>query len=282
MITLDKIRYSYPKGVEALSGVSARIGSGIHLLLGENGAGKTTLLHLIAGLLIPQDGTCSIDGVETCKRFPQTMARLFFLPDDMNLGRRSVDDLVACHAPFYPTFSRELLDECLGRFGLSADVPLRDMSFGNRRKCCLSYALALRTSVLLLDEPANGLDIESKRELQTLLASSVNEDQTVIISTHTVQDLKNLYDGVIVMNHGHIQLAETVGYISDRLAFALSATRRDDALYSEREADGWHLLMANDGSVESDVDFRLLYAALHGDKAADVLNCLCNDEKYGK
>ena len=90
MITFNDLSYHYPKGPEALSGVTATIPPGLHLLMGENGAGKTTLLHIIAGLLYPTAGSVEVNGFSPRQREPKFLNDIFFLGDEMNLPGGSV------------------------------------------------------------------------------------------------------------------------------------------------------------------------------------------------
>lgn len=146
---------------------------------------------------------------------------------------------------------------------------------GSRQKATVAYALALRTEVLLLDEPATGLDIDSKQMLQKMIAASVDESQTVIVSTHNIADLERLYDGVIVLNRGRLMLAATVDDVLSRVAFVRSARRPDGALYCEEGLGGCQAIVgAGAGVPESDIDFRLLYAALHQPDCSELLKML--------
>ncbi len=92
---------------------------------------------------------------------------------------------------FYPRFDSAMLDENLAAFGINPSIPLSSMSLG-QRKAIAAYAPALRADILLLDEPANGLDIGSRDILRSLMARCVEPGQTVIVSTHTTADLQPL------------------------------------------------------------------------------------------
>lgn len=265
MITLDNVTFSYRKGTVALSNVLTKLDKGIHLLLGENGAGKTTLLHIMAGLLKPQSGSCLIDGEVMSSRSPRAMASVFFLPEDMQFGDKTINDFAKFHSPFYPTFSADMLKENLKDFGLTGDEPLKSLSLGNRKKTNIAYALALQTSVLLLDEPANGLDIDSKKALQTILARCISEDQTVVISTHTVWDLQNLFGGVVVLHKSNLVLAMPIWQITERVAFVDSAEWPDSALYCEQDVAGYHAIVANSDGIETNINFTLLYTGLRSE-----------------
>ena len=282
MIEFDKLDDSYPGGAVALKGVTALVGDGIHLLLGENGAGKTTLLHVMAGLLRPQSGKCLVDGVDVARRLPSTMASLFLVGENPDFGCHTINEFAERHAVFYPTFSREVLEASLVEFGLTGDEPMASLSLGGRKRSCIAYAVALRTSLLLLDEPANGLDIDGRKALQRVLAAHVGEGQTVVVSTHTVWDLKNLFDGVIVLAGARLLLARPVVDVTARMAFVNSWQPLPDAVYSENRGASYGSIIDAAIHGETDIDYQLLYSALHSNRAQEVLKMMndgdCCDE----
>lgn len=257
-------RYGGRRSPLALDGVDAVVGPGIHLLLGENGAGKTTLLHLIDGLLTPTDGKCLIDGGPTHFRLPSVLSKIFYLGAGMPLPASSIAQLVKVHAQFYPEFSAEILDENLREFGIDAKQKLSAMSMGTRQKAAVAYALALRTPILLLDEPATGLDIQSKQKLQRMLARCIEPEQTVIVSTHNIADLQNLYDSLLILQKGRLLLSMSVDDILGRIAFVSTMAAPDsETLYASPSLGANRCIVANDGSIASDIDYQLLYLALN-------------------
>lgn len=108
MIRLDNLSYSYRHGKQdAIDHASATIGPGIHLLLGENGAGKTTLLRLMAGLLTPAEGACLVDDHSVSERVPSLIQSIFFLPDNLELPTKSINEFAAVHSRYYPAYSAD-------------------------------------------------------------------------------------------------------------------------------------------------------------------------------
>ena len=263
MIIIDNLSFAYRKGCEVLRDINATFEPGIHLVLGPNGAGKTTFFNIMAGLLVPRKGTCEIDGMSSSAHSPWLMREMMFLPDDCLFPLSTIKDMAARHAVFYPGFSPELLEGNLKAFGLSGNERLADMSLGNRKKANIAYVLSLGTKVLLLDEPANGLDIASKKTLNHMIAASANDGRYIFIATHTVHDMRNLFDSVTVLSCGHLLLSATVGHVLSRVAFISSPSVMDDALYSESGLDGWRQIipLSHDMS-ETSLDFELLYTAL--------------------
>lgn len=279
MISLDNIEFSYTKkGAPALKGLTASVEPGIHLLAGENGAGKTTLLHIIAGLSYPTAGSCKIDGVESTTNRPSEMGRAFLLEEQMFFPGKTIRQFAEMHSRFYPRFSQDKFVANLLAFGLNGDEPLKSLSLGNRKKAQLAYALALGVDVLLLDEPTNALDIQSKETLRKLMVSSIEDNQTVIVSTHTVTELENIFDGVIMLNRGSLIYSGTGEEVTDKLAFEVSRAPQTEAIYTEVQIGRvLCILPALPDDEPTRVDWRLLYSALHSPQREIVLKTLTED-----
>lgn len=274
MIEIKDIEFSYSKKERpALSGINATIPPGVHLLAGENGAGKTTLLHIIAGLLHAQSGECLIDGIKSDTPNASKMGQVFLIEENMAFPYKSIRQFAKQHSRFYPNFSQEKFISNLLAFGLNGDEAMKSLSLGNRKKSQLAYALALGTKVLLLDEPTNALDIESKEVLRKLLVSSIDDDQTVIISTHTVSELENLYNGAIMLYRSSLVFAGSEEYVSERLSFEVTRVPDSEALYSEIQLGRvLSIYKADTDSDSSRIDWRLLYSALHSPQRTLILN----------
>lgn len=266
MISLCNLSYAYRnrKDFYAINDMTADITPGIHLLLGENGAGKTTLLHLIAGLLIPADPEqCLVDGMTPGRRDPAIMQHIFFVSDDMKFPFPTINEMVRLHAPFFPAFDHEMLRRNLETFGMNGDEPIDSFSLGNRKKAILAYALALRPAVLLLDEPANGLDITAKQLILSLMSECIDESQTVILSTHTVADFMQLFDSVILLSAGRLILNMPVWEIVERLDFVTETMPPADAIYIEQYFGRFRAIVPRrPGSPLTDIDYLLLYNGL--------------------
>lgn len=274
MLQFKNISYSYGKGHKALADIDAGIDTGICLLLGENGAGKTTLLGLASGSLIAQEGSIDFDGENPADRLPSTMSSVFYLTDDWQSPFRTIRQTAKYHAPFYPTFDADMFEANLAAFGLTGNERLKSLSLGMRHKTGIAYALALRPRLLLLDEPANGLDIDSKKELRRMMSRCIDETQTVIISTHTVADLEVLYDNLLLLHAGTVVLAVPAPTISSRLSFVTSAVPVPDALYIEPDCGVFRAIVRADEPYQTAVDYELLYSAIASGAAPEILNIL--------
>ncbi len=279
MITLNNLTYSYRHSRRnALTDITAEIGTGIHLLLGENGAGKTTLLHIIAGLRTPaRADECTIDGVDTALRSPELMQRVFLVSDEMRFPFKTIDDMAKYHAVFYPSFDSEMLHRNLDTFGMTGHEPIDSFSLGNRKKAFLAYAFALRTEILLLDEPANGLDISAKQQTLNMMAECVDESQTVILSTHTVADFQQLFESVIVLSAGNLVLNSPIYEITDKVDFVNIDTPPSDAIYIEQSLGRFRAIVPHrPETLDTDIDYVLLFNALQSPGSRHSLLSLLN------
>lgn len=281
MINLDDVSYRYAAGMEALSHVSAELSPGIYLLLGENGAGKTTLLHIIAGLLFPTTGSCTIDSEAPMTREPSVLNKVFILPDNLAFPQSTLNRFVAEHSRFYPTFNPDMLAENLEEFGLTGNERFRSLSLGNKRKSLIAYALALGTEVLLLDEPANGLDIGSKQILKRMIARNIGENRTLIVSTHIVSDLETLYDGVMMLRRSNLILSMPTAELQSRISFVCGPVPPVNALYYAQGAGVFHSIVPCTNEEETAIDFNLLYMGMQSNAADSILEIL-KTERYDK
>ncbi|MDE7409741.1 MAG: ABC transporter ATP-binding protein [Muribaculaceae bacterium] len=275
MIELKNAAFTYRKAkTPALSDVSAKIGSGLYLLAGENGAGKTSLLHVIAGLLRPQSGKCEIDSYPSATTDPAEMGNVFILEENMRFPGKTIREFKMLHSRFYPGFSEEMFDANLKAFGQSGNEPVESLSLGNRKKAQLAYVLALGVKVLLLDEPTNALDIEGRETLRRLIADDICDNQTIIVSTHTVADLDRLFDGALIMHKSRLVFAGTEEEVADSLAFEYSSSNDPESLYSENVAGRYLNVYPADGRDETRVDWKALYMALHSDNSQRIISQL--------
>lgn len=270
MIEIDHLTYAYRRGFTAINDATASIAPGIHLLLGENGAGKTTLFRLIAGLLFPTAGTVTVNDCLTTDRRPSTLKKVFMLPDTIDIPAQTILDFAGMHSRFYPTFSQETFDQNLQDFHLTGHEVFTQLSLGLRHKSLLSYVIALGVDVLLLDEPANDLDIDSKKALRNMLARCTSPEQTVIVSTHTVSDLRELYDGLIVLSRGKLLIARPTWEIAERISCVNSPLPPAEAIFTEQGPGVFLSIVPNAEEEAGDLNYPLLYSALMS-PARDIL-----------
>jgi ABC-2 type transport system ATP-binding protein len=232
--------------------------------LGRNGTGKSTLLRNIAGLLFPKKGSISVDGNIPAQRQPQFLQNIFMVPEEFYLPNISIAEFLKHLAPFYSRFNYSQFEKYVTLFDIPSDSTLQNMSYGQKKKVLICFALASNAKFLLMDEPTNGLDIISKSQFRKVLAEALDDNRCIIISTHQVKDLENLIDRITIIDEGKILFDQTVENISKRLSFRLSFDDAESkaAFYSESSLRGNAIVTANDTGEESKIDLELLYKAI--------------------
>ena len=266
MIEVDNLSFSYGRRkAKVLDGLSMKLDKGsVYGLLGKNGTGKSTLLYLMAGLLRPQTGTVLYNGLDVQKRSPLTLQDMFLVPEEFSLPNLSLKQYVKINAPFYPHFSDELLKACLRDFDMNEDIHLGELSMGQKKKAFMCFALATNTSLLLMDEPTNGLDIPSKSQFRKVIASGMSDDKSVLISTHQVRDIDSLLDHVLIMDGSKLLLDESVSTICEKLYFAEQGMNEptDGALYVQPSVQGNSVILPNKYNEDSKMNLEVLFNAL--------------------
>ena len=266
MIEVENLSFSYGKRrARVLEDFSMILDQGsVYGLLGKNGTGKSTLLYLMAGLLRPQTGTILYKGVDVKKRCLDALQDMFLVPEEFALPNVSFKQYVKLNAPFYPNFSDELLNACLRDFDMNEDIHLGELSMGQKKKAFMCFALATNTSLLMMDEPTNGLDIPSKSQFRKVIASGMSDDKAVIISTHQVRDIDRLLDHVHIMDGSKLLLNESVSTICEKLYFADQGVneRTDGALYVQPSVQGNSVILPNEYGEDSKMNLEVLFNAM--------------------
>ncbi len=261
MITLKELSFSYSRKKEVLDRINLEVGSG-HIcgLLGKNGEGKTTLLNLLSGQIFPDQGSCLVLEETPSERNARFLQQIFLLPEEISMPEVTAIEYIKMYAAFYPTFRDDICKACVESFEINLSDRLSKMSQGQRKKVAITLALAAHTPLLLMDEPTNGLDIPSKATFRRLVASLIDDNQTVIISTHQVRDLESLIDTVLILDQRQILLNKTLNEIGEKLYFG-PLLPEEKALYSEPTPQGTIGVTARDGKEETAVSLELLFNA---------------------
>ena len=266
MIEVENLSFSYGRRKsKVLEDFSMKLDKGsVYGLLGKNGTGKSTLLYLMAGLLRPQTGNVLYKGVDVKKRYPNTLQDMFLVPEEFALPNVSLKQYVKLNAPFYPNFSDELLNACLRDFDMNVDIHLGELSMGQKKKAFMCFALATNTSLLMMDEPTNGLDIPSKSQFRKVIASGMSDDKAVIISTHQVRDIDSLLDHVLIMDGSKLLLNESVSTICEKLYFAEQGINEptEGALYVQPSVQGNSVILPNEYGEDSKLNLEVLFNAM--------------------
>ena len=200
MIHIQNLTFRYKKQEALFTDLSFEQQNGsIVGLLGKNGAGKSTLLQLISGLLQPQSGKLDINGFKPFDRLPDFLADIYMVSEEFSFPSITIGVYIKATAPLYPKFDSGKMNNILQEFELDAKKNLNKLSHGQRKKFLIAFALSTNCSLLILDEPTNGLDIPSKSLFRKVLVSSVTDEQLVLISTHQVKDIETIIDKLSII-----------------------------------------------------------------------------------
>jgi ABC-2 type transport system ATP-binding protein len=247
MIEVRDLVYDYPTK-RALFGVSFDVQPGtITALVGPNGAGKTTLLRCMAALEKPYSGTVKIDGIDTRDDPRAIHERLGYLPDFYGLYdeltvQRSLIFAARAHN-LSPAKAEEAAVATAKQVGLSDRLGDRasELSRGLRQRLAIGQAIVHTPKVLLLDEPASGLDPDARRDLSQLLLSLRDKGITLIVSSHILSELEDYASEMLIMDGGklaggkQISVAAGEGQTYVRIELAEANARFGDTLKSVGE-----------------------------------------------
>jgi len=272
--------------VRALDGLSLDVSKGTILtLLGPNGAGKTTLLRILMGLIEPTGGQVFVLGSPARSQPAGGAGRVAYVGDRCEPPDWATPALLeGVQAGASRTFDRTLFREFCKRRGLSLKRPYGALSKGQRRWVLTSLALACRPELVLLDEPADGLDPAARKALYDALRDHVNEcEATAIVTTHVIADIERIADDVAIMMAGrsvlhgplddlreNIRQVEMSGGISSPelgdMATLLGSTRQGDMAIAwvkcNGVSDGQLVRRLGPGATVRTVGLETLYLAI--------------------
>ncbi|WP_297925034.1 ABC transporter ATP-binding protein [Metallibacterium sp.] len=204
---LDAVDFTLPEG--------AVLG-----LIGRNGAGKSTLIRALMGLIEVDAGSATVLGEPALAMGDRVKEQLGYVPQQPDaLGWLRIDEMFALLRPFYPRWDQGFVDSQLDRTRLPRDRALAKLSPGERQQVALIRALAVRPSLLVLDEPAAALDPVARRELLREIALRAGESGTsVLFSTHIVSDLERVASHVAFLHEGRMLLQVPMDDLKERYA----------------------------------------------------------------
>jgi ABC-2 type transport system ATP-binding protein len=218
------IHKSFERGKDVLHGVSFSIGTGeVVGLLGKNGAGKTTLMRIAMGLIEARQGRVSIFGLDPRKDPIAVKSRVGYVSEEQILPDfLTVDEVISLHRTLFSNWDRKLEKEMRMGFAIPGRERIRALSKGQARQVALLCALAHRPELLLLDEPAGGLDPAARREfLETAIRLLGESGTTILFSSHYMQDVERLANRVVLIDEGGILVDSSLDDLRERHSLVL-------------------------------------------------------------
>lgn len=226
LIRCSDISKSYGKK-EALRSVNLTIESGKVIgLLGPNGSGKTTLIKILCGLLAPNSGSVTIEGMEIgakTKAIVSYLPERTYIPDWMK-----VKDIINYFCDFYKDFRRPLAEDMLNRLNIDINAKIKTLSKGTKEKVQLILVMSRNAKLYLLDEPIAGVDPAARDYILDTIITNYNHDASVIISTHLIQDIERILDDVIMIHNGYIKIHELADTLREERGMSIDQIFREE------------------------------------------------------
>jgi ABC-2 type transport system ATP-binding protein len=229
ILDVENIVRSFTRGVNVLDGVSFSVAEGeVVALLGRNGSGKTTLMHLIMGLIYPNDGHIRVFGMSPTVFPVEVKQRIGYVGETQILPpKATIPELIAIHRRLFPNWDRALETTLLERFRLAGNYKqLRHLSQGQAQQAALLLAVCHRPELLLLDEPAAGLDPAARREfLETSIQLLNREGTAILFSSHHMADVERLGGRALMLDNGTIRIDQPVDALREEHCVAVFEKR---------------------------------------------------------
>ncbi len=212
-ISINNLTKIYDNGFEALKNINLHIKKGeIFAMLGPNGAGKTTLISIICGIVKPSSGEVSVENFDIIKDYRETRSKIGLVPQELTLEQfETVFNNVSYSRGLYgkkPDSS--YIEKVLKQLSLwdKKDLGLRQLSGGMKRRVLIAKALSHEPSILFLDEPTAGVDVELRKEMWKVVEDLRETGVTIILTTHYIEEAEAIADRVGVINQGELIIVE--------------------------------------------------------------------------
>lgn len=194
-------------------------------LLGPNGCGKTTIMKIIAGLIQPSSGEIYVDGksigLET-KGFISYLPEKTYLNDNMD-----IKEALHFFTDFYADFDMSCAKKMLTDLSIDETTKLKTLSKGTKEKVQLILVMSRKTKLYLLDEPIGGVDPAAREYILHTILTNYNEDASILITTHLIQDVETIFDNVLFLNQGQISIQGAVDDIREQYGKSIDQLFRE-------------------------------------------------------
>ena len=212
-IVIENLSKTYDNGFSALKKVNLNIKKGeIFAMLGPNGAGKTSLISIICGIVTPTSGKVTVDGFDIIENYRDTRSRIGLVPQELTLESfENVFNNVSYTRGLYgkapnPTHIEKILKEL--SLWDKKNQRLRQLSGGMKRRVLIAKALSHEPSILFLDEPTAGVDVELRQDMWKVVEALRKTGVTIILTTHYIEEAEAIADRVGVINQGEIIIVD--------------------------------------------------------------------------
>jgi len=212
-ISINNLSKIYDNGFEALKNINLNIKKGeIFAMLGPNGAGKTTLISIVCGIVKPSSGKVLVENFDIINDYRETRSRIGLVPQELTLEQfETVFNNVSYSRGLYGKKPDPLyIEKVLKQLSLwdKKDLGLRQLSGGMKRRVLIAKALSHEPSILFLDEPTAGVDVELRKEMWKVVEDLRETGVTIILTTHYIEEAEAIADRVGVINQGELIIVE--------------------------------------------------------------------------
>ena len=212
-ILINNLSKVYDNGFNALKNINLKIRKGeIFAMLGPNGAGKTTLISIICGIVNPTSGNVTVDDYDIIKNYRETRSRIGLVPQELTLEQfETVFNNVSYSRGLYgKKADPNHIEKVLKQLSLwdKKDLKLRQLSGGMKRRVLIAKALSHEPTILFLDEPTAGVDVELRKEMWQVVENLRKTGVTIILTTHYIEEAEAIADRVGVINQGAIVVVD--------------------------------------------------------------------------
>ena len=212
-ILINNLYKVYDNGFNALKNINLKIKKGeIFAMLGPNGAGKTTLISIICGIVNPTSGNVTVDDYDIIKNYRETRSRIGLVPQELTLEQfETVFNNVSYSRGLYgKKADPNHIEKVLKQLSLwdKKDLKLRQLSGGMKRRVLIAKALSHEPTILFLDEPTAGVDVELRKEMWQVVENLRKTGVTIILTTHYIEEAEAIADRVGVINQGEIVIVD--------------------------------------------------------------------------
>jgi len=221
-IIIEDLSKVYSNGFNALKNINLKIKKGeILALLGPNGAGKTTLISVICGIVTPTSGEITVDNYNIIDQYRETRSRIGLVPQELTLEAfETVYNNVSYSRGLYgKSPNPKHIEKVLKDLSLwdKKDLGLRQLSGGMKRRVLIAKALSHEPSILFLDEPTAGVDVELRKDMWKVVDKLRETGVTIILTTHYIEEAEAIADRVAVINQGEIIVVENKNELLKRM-----------------------------------------------------------------
>ncbi|MDC3070709.1 ABC transporter ATP-binding protein [Candidatus Pelagibacter sp.] len=252
LISIENLSKVYDNGFNALKTVNLNIKQGeIIAMLGPNGAGKTTLISIVCGIVKPTSGVITVDGFDIIKDYRETRSRIGLVPQEISLEQfETVFNNVSYSRGLYGKKPNpQHIEKVLKDFSLwdKKDLRLNQLSGGMKRRVMIAKALSHEPSILFLDEPTAGVDVELRKDMWKVVEGLRKTGVTIILTTHYIEEAEAIADRVAVINQGEIIVVDNKIDLLKKMGHKkLTIELQDKVEKIPSELDEYNLSISND------------------------------------